>query len=538
MNGNDLLLIFAASFTVCVLATPFVTRLARWVGAMDKPDQNRKIHASSTPRMGGLALAAGLFAGMVTATLMQNNFGLDDATHPWGSRQIAILMASVVILALGILDDTQELRPRIKLAGQSLAVMILYFAGIRIDKITILGMLLEFDYFSYDAPLFGTVVHLSPASFAISWFWFIACMNIWNLIDGMDGLASGVGLLVSGTLTIIAMHGANMGAAALSVALSGGLAGFLLYNWHPACIFLGDTGSLLIGLLVGVIGVEGSLKGPSTVSILFPILAMGLPISDTAMAIFRRWVRNLPLSAADRRHIHHLLIGLGLTPRQSAVLLYCFSGFLCGVVLLGLAFNHEFLALTLGLSGCMAFMIVLMSRRDELSNLQSDLKDRMTRGRQDRRAAVICFSTIQKQELRQTSGELLDLFSEACRDLGFVRSETPLPATGDRPSITDPARADSQCCEFIEFRIPVRLEGVDTVWSFRYDEESSGLEPDIALRYLIRLVRTTFDMLDSLSGGSHNISALPEKVAADSHEDRIDTESPSGFDLGRTVDVR
>ena len=132
----------------------------------------------------------------------------------------------------------------------------------------------------------------------------------------MDGLASGVGLLVSGTLTLVAIHNENFGAAVLSVALAGSLAGFLLFNWHPACIFLGDSGSMLIGLLIGVIGVQGSIEGPSAISILFPILAMGLPISDTAMAIFRRWVRNLPLSAADRRHVHHLLIGLGLDQRQ------------------------------------------------------------------------------------------------------------------------------------------------------------------------------------------------------------------------------
>jgi UDP-GlcNAc:undecaprenyl-phosphate GlcNAc-1-phosphate transferase len=536
MNGNDLLLIFAAAFTVCVLATPFVTRLALWAGAMDKPDNNRKVHTSTTPRMGGLALAAGLFAGMVVATVFQSNFGLDDATHTWGSRQVAILFASIVILAVGILDDTQELRPRMKLAGQTLAVLVLYFAGIRIDKITLLGMLLEFDIVSYDAQFMGSVVHLSPASFVITWFWFIACMNIWNLIDGMDGLASGVGLLVSGTLTIIAMHGANMGAAALSVALSGGLAGFLLYNWHPACIFLGDTGSLLIGLLVGVIGVEGSLKGPSTVSILFPILAMGLPISDTAMAIFRRWVRNLPLSAADRRHIHHLLIGLGLTPRQSAVLLYCFSGFLCGVVLLGLAFNHEFLALTLGLSGCMAFMIVLMSRRDELSNLQSDLMGRMSRSREDRRAAVICFSTIQKQELRHRPEELLTLFSEACHDLGFSHADLPLEANEFVPARASYHHSEGSACP-MEFRIPVRVDETDRIWTFRFDNALADLEPDIALRYLIRLVRSTFDKLESLRDDTRSASSFPDASPVEPGDSSIESETPSGMQLGRTADV-
>ena len=108
------------------------------------------------------------------------------------------------------------------------------------------------------------------------------------------------------------------------------------------------------------------MEGPSAISILFPILAMGLPISDTAMAIFRRWVRNLPLSAADRRHVHHLLIGLGLNPRQAALMLYCFSGFLCGAVMLGVALRNEYLTLILGISGCLVFLLVVTSRRDEL----------------------------------------------------------------------------------------------------------------------------------------------------------------------------
>ena len=220
-------------------------------------------------------------------------------------------------------------------------------------------------------------------------------MNIWNLIDGMDGLASGVGLLVSGTLALVAIHNENYQVAVMSVALAGSLAGFLLFNWHPACIFLGDSGGLLIGLLIGVIGVEGSMEGPSAISILFPILAMGLPISDTAMAIFRRWVRNLPLSAADRRHVHHLLIGLGLNPRQAAFILFAFSAGLCGAVMLGVAYSNEYLTLVLGISGCLVFLLVVTSRRDELTSLRDDLQERMKRKRQERQAAKLAWEAIQ-----------------------------------------------------------------------------------------------------------------------------------------------
>ena len=496
MNANDFLLIFAAAFTVCVLSTPLVTQLARWAGAIDKPDNNRKVHIAATPRMGGLALAVGLFAGMIMAAFLQRSRGIDETAPHWAAHQLAIWAASVVILIVGVLDDTQDLRPRIKLAGQSLAVLILYFCGIRIEKISSLGMFIDLNVFSLDTVLAGFAIHFSPASFVVTWFWFIACMNIWNLIDGMDGLASGVGLLVSGTLTIISLHGANMGPAALSVALSGGLAGFLLYNWHPACIFLGDSGSLLIGLLVGVIGVEGSLKGPSAVSILFPILAMGLPISDTAMAIFRRWVRNLPLSAADRRHIHHLLIGLGLNPRQAAVLLYCFSGFLCGVVLLGLAFNHEFLALTLGFSGCLAFLIVLMSRRDELTTLRSDLNDRMARGKLDRKAAVICFTAIQKQELCREESGLWKLFAEACQLLLVTHLSVVNSETGE--AILEIAEPDKSANDSpLQWRFENPCGGSRFVWTMCVAEDTD-VDADIIYRYIYRLLKSTSQKVEQM----------------------------------------
>src|SRR5262249_36899268 len=226
-----------------------------------------------------------------------------------------VLLAAIIILVIGFIDDTRSVGPRLKLLGQTLAVLTLYAGGIRIQTVDVLGLSIDLGFPGARLNLFGLPFDLALPSFLVTLFWFLGCMNVWNLIDGMDGLATGVGLLVSGTLTLVAIHNENFEVAVLAVALAGSLGGFLLYNWHPACIFLGDSGAMLIGLLIGVIGVRGSMEGPSAISILFPILAMGLPISDTAMAIFRRWVRNLPLSAADRRHVHHILIGLGLNQR-------------------------------------------------------------------------------------------------------------------------------------------------------------------------------------------------------------------------------
>jgi UDP-GlcNAc:undecaprenyl-phosphate GlcNAc-1-phosphate transferase len=352
--------------------------------------------------------------------------------------------------------------------------------------------------------------------------WFLGCMNVWNLIDGMDGLASGVGLLVSGTLMLVALRQENAGSAALAAALAGSLAGFLLYNWHPACIFLGDSGSLLIGLLIGVIGVQDSLKGTATVSILFPILAMGLPISDTAMAIFRRWVRNLPLSSADRRHIHHLLLGLGLTPRQAAFYLYTFSAFLCGVVLLGVALNNpvrgEMLALILGLSGCLAFLLILTSRRDELASLIADLNARFARKHQEKVAARATWEAIQKVELCTQPEAIRNVLESTARVLGCHSVRLSCCHHGrdllGNPNETsrEPTRGDAMSGLTATFRI---MNGSELRLDAILEQDSdAALDADIVLRSLQRLALAIAERLSRLESqdqdGPRSVS-LPER---------------------------
>jgi UDP-GlcNAc:undecaprenyl-phosphate GlcNAc-1-phosphate transferase len=342
-------------------------------------------------------------------------------------------------------------------------------------------------------------------------------MNIWNLIDGMDGLASGVGLLVSATLAVVAIHNQNVGVAVMASALAGSLAGFLLYNWHPACIFLGDSGSLLIGLLIGVIGVQGSFKGPSAISILFPILAMGLPISDTAMAIFRRWVRNLPLSSADRRHVHHLLIGLGLNPRQAALLLYCFSGFLCGVVLLGVALKNEGLALILGIAGILAFLLVVTSRLDELANLRGDFRARMERKRQERFAARVTWEAIQRIELCEGMEGVRQLLEETTRKLGCELIEVSCSRRG-RPVFEGDASTRTVAW-------PTSLSGPSAIFRLSsghdllltvslHQAATATLAADIAFRFLQRLALSTAERLEGLLARRGTAAAEAADVAS------------------------
>ncbi len=508
MISNVYLTIFAFGMLGCVLSTPLVTWVANRVGAIDRPDNFRRVHQHAIPRLGGLALAI----GVATATLLtyvDASLGLRAAGGAPLPQYGCLLIAALGILVVGFVDDTRSLGPRLKLLGQAASVMALYAGGIRIRSIELLSLHFDLDHPALTLHIPGLPFDLSALSLITTLVWFLGCMNIWNLIDGMDGLASGVGLLVSATLTLVAVHNENFGAAVLSVSLAGSLAGFLLYNWHPACIFLGDSGSMLIGLLIGVIGVQGSMGGPSAISILFPIVAMGLPISDTAMAIFRRWVRNLPLSAADRRHVHHLLMNLGLKPRAAALMLYCFSAFLCGAVMIGLALENEFVTLVLGIFGCLAFLLVVTSRRDELSNLRGDLQDRLSRGRQERTAAKLTWEAIQRIELSGSAEAAGEIVSQAARAMGCrrVRIEGVAAHFEEVPS---PAGAVSGPSAL--FRLSGGL-GRGIAMEIAMDAEAP-LAADIVFRSMQRLARALAGRLDRLDEAAEDARLAAYRLAA------------------------
>ncbi len=516
MISNVYLTIFAFAMLGCVLATPLVTWVATRVGAVDRPDHFRRIHQGAIPRLGGLALAFGV-AAATSLTHLDQSMGFGSVAGLQIRDHWSLLIAALVILVVGFVDDTRSIGPRVKLLGQAMAVLALYLGGIRIRAVEVFSMNLDLGYPAIHLDVFGFPMDLALPSLIVTMFWFLGCMNIWNLIDGMDGLASGVGLLVSGTLTLVAIHSENIEAAILSVALAGSLAGFLLYNWHPACIFLGDSGSMLIGLLIGVIGVQGSMEGPSAISILFPIVAMGLPISDTAMAIFRRWVRNLPLSAADRRHVHHLLIGLGLNPRQAALMLYCFSAFLCGVVMLGVARQNESLTLILGIFGCLAFLLVVTSRRDELANLCDDFQDRLARRRQERKAAKLTWEAIQRIELSTSMTSACELVEAAGYGLGCEQVQIECLPAGSTPSSSgwDGPSVDEEILS--RPSAVFRLSGGRSPWitlSLGVGADAP-LSADIVFRYMQRLGQALDERLARLQDVETNDLVSEAKAVAE-----------------------
>jgi UDP-GlcNAc:undecaprenyl-phosphate/decaprenyl-phosphate GlcNAc-1-phosphate transferase len=283
-------------FFASILLTPLVKKLAFKIGATDKPN-TRKVHQKIMPRLGGLAIFISFIIGMF--------FLQPNQSYHW-----AIILGSFVIILTGVVDDIKEISPKIKLAGQVLAAFIVVFMG-------------DLSVKFINLP-FGGDIDFGPLSIPLTMIWIIGITNAINLIDGLDGLAGGVSTIA--LLTIAAMAGV-MGLhyvmiVALIVAVS--TMGFLFYNFYPAKIFMGDTGALFLGFIIAVLSLLG-FKGITFISLIIPVIILGVPISDTFFAIVRRVVNKQPISAPDKSHMHHCLLRAGFSHRQTVLLIYAMS---------------------------------------------------------------------------------------------------------------------------------------------------------------------------------------------------------------------
>ena len=298
---------FAIAFGVAALVTPVVRRLAvRW-NVVDRPDDFRKVHEGEIPRLGGVAVFAAFVAPVAVYLALGSGTPLGEV--PLGQcGLVGLLLGAAVALGLGVFDDVLDLRARWKLIFQAVAATVAYIGGYRITAIS---------------NPFGDPFVFGVLSYPITVLWFLACMNAINLLDGLDGLAAGAALFASITLFVVSVVSKQAISMFFMACLSGSVLGFLLYNFYPAKIFLGDSGSMLLGYLIAALAlVEGTRKAETALALLVPLIALGLPLFDTALAVLRRWSRRLPLSGADRQHIHHVLISLGLSHRKAVLILY------------------------------------------------------------------------------------------------------------------------------------------------------------------------------------------------------------------------
>ncbi len=297
------------AFLLCLCLTPVLRDVFVRADIMDRPDGGRKSHAKAVPRMGGIPIVLSYAGALGLVYLFAPNGSRIYIQH--GALLRSLLPAAGLVFLTGLIDDIFCIKPWQKLAGQVAAAVLAVSLGARMS----IG----------HAPMWVSVV--------LSIVWLIGCTNAVNLIDGMDGLATGVGLLATTTTLLVAIISRNMGLAMATMPLAGCLLAFLRYNFAPASVFLGDCGSLTIGFILGCFGLIWSHQSGTMLGMAAPLMALALPLIDVTLAIGRRFLRRTPIFKGDRSHIHHMLLGLGFTTRGAALLLYGVCGLSAGLAL-------------------------------------------------------------------------------------------------------------------------------------------------------------------------------------------------------------
>ncbi|MCO4762341.1 MAG: undecaprenyl/decaprenyl-phosphate alpha-N-acetylglucosaminyl 1-phosphate transferase [Myxococcales bacterium] len=348
------LVAFLLSLGISALLTPMVLRIANRLHLLDAPDGDRKIHVVATPRLGGIAIAAGFFAPIVGLAFFYNNAFSQEIQGDL-LRLTLFLGGGLAILILGLIDDLRGVGAWGKLTVQTAVGVALWYGGLSFDHMVILGHDLNFGLMSL--PL--TVL------------WVAGIINAMNLVDGLDGLAAGIAFFAAFSLFSIALIDGNTPLALFAAALGGSVLGFLFYNFNPALIFMGDSGSMTIGYIFAACALWSAGKRSTAVSLMLPILALGLPIFDTLFAFARRAVRGNSPFVSDRGHIHHLLIDWGLSHRQAVLVLYLLSCVLTGAAVVTRATDDPVYAvilvsLTVAVAGAIRAIRTRLGRRKTL----------------------------------------------------------------------------------------------------------------------------------------------------------------------------
>ena len=296
-DTGDALLALALALVVALLATPVAAALAWRVGAIDEP-RERGLHTVATPRLGGLAI---LLAVVVSCLVFLPS---DEQTR-------GILMGAGVIALVGAADDLLELSAEFKLVGQLLAAVVPVASGVRVETMTV--------------PFVGPLDLSDPVSYGLTIVGIVAVMNIVNFIDGVDGLAAGVCTIAALTFAVIALSLDRNAAGVLAMATGGASLGYLRHGFHPATVFLGDSGSNLLGYLLATVVIQGALKTNAVIALVFPLVILAVPILDSSFVIAKRIKHRKPIYTADRWHFHHRFANIGFSPRKTTLYLYAWT---------------------------------------------------------------------------------------------------------------------------------------------------------------------------------------------------------------------
>lgn len=328
------------SFLVSALATPLVSRLARRYGVVDQPG-GRRMHPRPTPRLGGLAIFAGLLLPQLAILFLGNR--VTSRYLEAGSDMLLLLGGAAAFFALGLLDDVRFLSAWHKLPVEVLVASLLYLAGFGVRVLS---------------NPFGAPVPLGMLAAPVSVLWIVGIANAVNFMDGIDGAAAGVAALAVFAVVCATGLEGNVVTWVLATCLIGSALGFLLHNWPPASIFMGDSGALLLGYVLAIVSLVSMQKSTAALALLVPIAALALPIVDTTLAVARRLVQRRPVMAGDNEHIHHRLLELGLPARTALLVIYGISA-VCALVAVLLANSGRMTAFLVG-AGLLLFLMLVL----------------------------------------------------------------------------------------------------------------------------------------------------------------------------------
>ncbi|MDP1850702.1 MAG: MraY family glycosyltransferase [Solirubrobacteraceae bacterium] len=295
----------AVAALVVVCLTPISNRLARRIGAVDEP-RARGLSERPMPRLGGVAIFAGVLVGALLFLPLDGRFG-------------AIVAGAAVITIVGAVDDIFELSAPVKLAGQVVAALIPVLDGVQVESFTL--------------PLLGRVELGDSTGIPLTVLGIVLIMNVVNFSDGIDGLAAGVCAIAAAAFVVISFDLERANAAVLSAIIAGAALGFLVYNFHPATVFMGDCGSNLLGLLLACVAVEGTLKTQSLIALVLPLVILAVPFLDTTFVVLKRLKYKRPVYQADREHFHHRMDRIGFSARRTVLYLYAWTLMLAGLAI-------------------------------------------------------------------------------------------------------------------------------------------------------------------------------------------------------------
>ncbi len=314
---GDVAIAFILAFIVAFMATPYTIKLAKTIGAVDVPKDERRMHKRAMPKFGGPAVILGFLVSVIYLLIVMS---LEDTIilngpENYGMKLIGLFLGIVIISITCIIDDIKTIKPIVKLSGQLLAAIVAVAFGIRIESINVSII---------QAPELGEIL-----STIVTIVWIVGVTNSINLIDGLDGLSSGISVISAISLLIIfLLNGSAMVPIILITALAGALVGFLPFNFAPAKTFIGDTGSNFLGYTISIIAILGMAKTYTLAVIILPLIVLGLPIFDTLWAIIRRLIKGKSIKAifkADKGHLHHRIVARGFSQKQAVLILYGIS---------------------------------------------------------------------------------------------------------------------------------------------------------------------------------------------------------------------